>query len=63
MGLAVGYASDMSDILTATFLSKGDEGSGRLITSQRTNQGDTDEGTGTLVSVSGSLNAACVRLF
>lgn len=50
--LAVGHGVDMSYILTATFLSEGDEGRRRVITSQKTDQGDRHEGTGTHVSVS-----------
>lgn len=56
--------SDMSDTLTATLLSEGDEGRGRVITSQRTDQGGAHEGTDSLCEYfSGSLIAARVYFF
>lgn len=41
----------MSDILTTTFLSEGDEGRRRVITSQESDQADTHEGTETCACV------------
>lgn len=58
--MAAGHGADMPYILTATFLSEGDEGRRRDITSQKTDQGDTHESTGTHVSV--PLHAVSVYL-
>ena len=56
--------SDTSDILTATLLSEGDEGHGRVITSQRTDQGHVHEGIDSLCEYSsGSLIAKCMCFF
>lgn len=54
--------SDMSDTLTATLLSEGDEGRGRVITSRRTDQGGAHEGTDSLCEYfGGSLIAARIQ--